>query len=423
MNLAELSIKRPIFISCIVFLMLILGFVSLKRMPVDLFPDVTFPTIFVQITYPGASPIDVEKQVATPIEDELGSLSGLKTITSNNLDSAAIIILQFKLGTDIKDVEQQVRNRINNARRKLPNDIKEPIIRRFDPADQAVITLAVLSKLEPAVIYDIVNEQIKPQIERIQDVGQLNIVGGRKQEIHVLVDKKKLQERNLSMLQVSQRIEETSKDVPIGKVENSKQETIMRTLGEFTDLDQLRNISVNFLGSDRAVKLKEIATVERSLEDVSRISSIDEKNAIFLDIFKQSGTNTVAVTDAVKETMLKINNYLKSKDLDAQLILIRDSSIPIRLNIADVKESITFGILLCIVVVFFFLGSFRSTFITGMALPNSLLGGFVIMFMMGFSINIMTLLALSLAVGLLIDDAIVVRENIFRHMEMGKNPI
>ncbi|MCK6599271.1 MAG: efflux RND transporter permease subunit [Bdellovibrionaceae bacterium] len=423
MNLAALSIKRPIFITCIVILMLIMGFVSLKKMPVDLFPDVTFPTIFVQITYPGASPIDVEKQVAKPIEDELGSLSGLKTLTSNNLDSAAFVILQFKLGTDIKEVEQQVRNRINNVRRKLPNDIKEPIIRRFDPADQAVMTLAILSKLDAAKLYDIVDEQIKPQVERIPDVGQLNIVGGRKQEIHILVDKDKLQDRNLSMSQISRRIEDTSKDVPIGKVENTKKETVLRTLGEFSSLSQIENISVNFLGSDRSVKLKEIATVERSLEDVKRVSSIDNQNAIFLDVFKQSGSNTVAVTDAVKSTMEKINAYLQQKNIDAKLILIRDSSIPIRLNIADVKESISIGILLCIVVVFFFLGSFRSTFITGMALPNSLLGGFVLMMMMGFSINIMTLLALSLAVGLLIDDAIVVRENIFRHMEMGKDPI
>lgn len=422
MNLAELSIKRPIFITCVVSLMLILGVICLKKMPVDLFPDVTFPTIFIQIAYPGASPVDVEKQVAKPIEDELGSLSGLKTITSNNLDSASIIILQFKLGSDIKEVEQQVRNRISNVRRKLPNDIKEPIIRRFDPADQAVITLAVISKMDAAKIYDIVDEQIKAQIERIPDVGQLNIIGGRKQEIHISVDKTKLQDRNLSMLQVSRRIEETSKDVPIGKVENLKQETVMRTLGEFADLEQIKNISINFLGSDRSVKLKEIAQVERSLADIKRISSIDNQNAIFLDVFKQSGTNTVAVSDAVKASMDKINEYLKNKNLDAKLILIRDSSIPIRLNIADVKGSITYGILLCIVVVFFFLGSVRSTFITGMALPNSLLGGFVIMFIMGFSINIMTLLALSLAVGLLIDDAIVVRENIFRHLEMGKKP-
>ena len=423
MNLALLSIKRPIFIICLVISMLVVGMLSLFKMPVDLFPDVTFPTIFVRVIYPGASPVDVEKQIAKPLEDELSSLSGLKTINSNNLDSVAVIIMQFKLGVDIKDIEQQVRNRINNARNKLPTDAKEPIVRRFDPADQAVITLAVISKLDPGALFDIVDESIKPQIERVSDVGQVNIIGGRKKEVHVLVNKKKMEDRNISMLQIAKRIEETSKDVPVGKIESNKSETVLRALGEFNNLEQIKNVSVNFIGSDRAIKLNEIARVERALEDETRLSSINGENAVFLDVFKQSGTNTVAVSNAVKDTLQKVNKYLEDKKVDAKLILIRDSSIPIRLNIKDVTESILLGILLCVVVVFLFLGSARSTFITGMALPNSLLGAFVIMYMIGFSINIMTLLALSLAVGLLIDDAIVVRENIFRHLEMGKKPI
>ncbi len=423
MNLALLSIKRPVFIICIVISMLVVGMISLFKMPVDLFPDVTFPTIFVRVVYPGASPVDVEKQIAKPLEDELSSLSGLKTINSNNLDSVAVIIMQFRLGIDIKDIEQQVRNRINNARNKLPSDAQEPIVRRFDPADQAVITLAVISKLDPGALFDIVDEAIKPQIERVSDVGQVNIIGGRKKEVHVLVNKKKMEDRNISMLQIAKRIEETSKDVPIGKIENSKNETVLRALGEFNDLEQIKNVSVNFIGSDRSIKLQEIARVERALEDQKRLSSINGDNAVFLDVFKQSGSNTVAVSNAVKATLEKVNKYLEDKKVDAKLILVRDSSIPIRLNIKDVTESILIGILLCVVVVFLFLGSVRSTFITGMALPNSLLGAFVIMYMIGFSINIMTLLALSLAVGLLIDDAIVVRENIFRHLEMGKKPI
>ena len=422
MNLAALSIKRPIFITCVVGLMLIAGGLSLKNMPVDLFPDVTFPAIFIHITYPGASPADVEKQVAKPIEDELGSLSGLKTMTSNNLDSVAIIVLQFKLGTDIKEAEQQVRNRINNARNKLPSEAKEPVIRRFDPADQPVMSLAVVSPLESGQLYDLVEEKIKPQIERIPDVGQVNLVGGRKKEIHILVNKNKLQDRNLSMTQIARRIQETSMDVPIGKVDDKNQEMTFRSLGEFVNLDQIKNVSVNFLGSDRPVKLNEVARVETSLEDQKRISTINGKNALMIEVYKQSGTNTVSVTDAVKATIGKVNTYIKEKKIDAELVLIRDSSVPIRLNIVDVKESIFIGVLLCIIVVFLFLGSARSTFITGMALPNSLLGAFVLMALAGFSINLMTLLALSLAVGLLIDDAIVVRENIFRHMEMGKSP-
>jgi hydrophobe/amphiphile efflux-1 (HAE1) family protein len=422
MNLSALSIKRPIFISCIVALMLILGVICLGKMPVDLFPDVTFPIISVQVTYPGASPIDLEKQVSKPIEDELGSLSGLKNMTSNNLDSAAIIILEFKLGTDVKEAEQQVRNRIGNIRRTLPNDIYEPVIRRFDPADQPVITLAITSNLPPGQAFDVASELIKPQFERINDVGQVTVVGGRKTEIQVLVDKNKIQDRQISMMQIAKRIEETSKDIPIGKVENSSKELLMRTSGEFSSLEAIKNVNVNFMGSDRAVLLSDVGRVERGLEDQKNMATIKGSPALLLQVFKQSGSNTVAVTDAVKKNLEKVNKYLEEKKIEAHVQVVRDMSRPIRLNVADVKESILIGIVLCVLVVFFFLGSGRSTFITGMALPNSLLGGFVVMYVMGFSINMMTLLALSLAVGLLIDDAIVVRENIFRHMEMGKDP-
>lgn len=423
MDLAGLSIRRPIFITCIVAFMLLVGAFSLTKMPVDLFPDVTFPVISIQVTYPGASPEDLEKQVSKPIEDELGSLAGLKTLTSNNLDSVAIIVLEFKLGTDVKEVEQEVRNRIGNIRRNLPRDIYEPVIKRFDPADQPIVVLAFSSSMEPGKAYDLVNESLKPQFERLNDVGQVEILGGRKQEIHVLIDKNKLQDHQVSMLQVSKRVEDTSRDTPIGKLDRSDKETIYRTTGEFQSLQQLEEVNVNFVGSDRAIKLKELGRVERSLEDRKTIGRINGQSALLMQVFKQRGANTIAVSDAVKKNIEKVNTYLKEKKINGEIKLVRDTALPIRLNVADVKESILIGIGLCIFVVFFFLGSARSTFITGMALPNSLLGGFIIMYAMGFSINIMTLLALSLAVGLLIDDAIVVRENIFRHMEMGKKPM
>lgn len=422
MNLPALSIKRPIFITCVVLLMLILGFFSLKKMPVDMFPDVTFPVLFVQVTYPGASPLDLEKQVSKPIEDELGSIAGLKTLTSNNLDSVAMIILEFNLGTDVKEVEQEVRNRLGNIRRNLPNDIDEPIVQRFDPADQPIVSLAVTTDLPPGEAYDVANETIKPRFERLQDVGKVDIFGGRKQEIHVLIDKKKLQDRKISMLQVSNKIVDTSRDIPIGKVENKKNEITLRTSGEFGSLKEIEEVNVSFVGSDKAVLVRDIGRVVRSLEDEKTIGRIAGKNALILSVYKQRGANTVAVADNIKENIEKVNVFLKEKQIKAEVSLVRDTSRPIRLNVFDVMESITIGIILCVIVVFFFLGSARSTFITAMALPNSLLGGFVIMYAMGFTINLMTLLALSLAVGLLIDDAIVVRENIFRHLEMGKKP-
>jgi hydrophobe/amphiphile efflux-1 (HAE1) family protein len=422
MSLAELSIKRPIFITCLVLLMLVVGFFSYKKMPVDQFPDVTFPIVSVQVVYPGASPVDIERQITKPIEDEVSSLPGLDTVTATNYDSMALILIKFNLGTDIKDSEQQVRNRISNIRNKLPDDSQEPIIRRFDPADQPIITIAVNSEMDPAELYDVANEQIKPLFERLANVGLVSIVGGRKKEVQVLVDKKKLQDRQLSMVQIAKRIEETSKDIPIGKYETADKETVYRTVGEFGSLSQLRDVSINFLGSDRPVKLSEVAEVKESIAKAQRFSSIDGKTALFLQVFKQSGANTVEVADRVKVQIDVVNSFLKEKKINAEATMVRDGSVPIRLNVADVKESIYIGILLCIIVVFFFLGSAKSTFITGLALPNSLLGGFILMYAMGFSLNIMTLLSLSLAVGLLIDDAIVVRENIFRHLEMGKDP-
>lgn len=423
MNLAELSIKRPIFITCLVSLMIVMGIFSFIKMPVDQFPDVTFPIVFVEVLYPGASPVDVERQISKVLEDELSSLPGLETISSYNYDSVAAIVVKFRLGIDIKESEQQIRNRVQNVRNKLPQDAKEPVIRRFDPADQPIMSISVNSKMNAGDLFDVTDATIKPFFERIQDVGLVRIIGGRKKEIQVLVDKNKLQERQLSMLQVAKKIEETSKDIPLGKVENAISETILRTVGEFNSLDQIRNVAVSFIGSDRSVKLSEIAKVEEGLETAQRFSSMNGKTAVFLEVYKQSGANTVAVADNVKKQVALVNDLLKEKKIDAEVVLIRDGAIPIRMNVADVKESILLGILLCVVVVFLFLGSARSTFITGLALPNSLLGGFVIMYAMGFSINIMTLIALSLAVGLLIDDAIVVRENIFRHLEMGKSPV
>lgn len=430
MNFAQLSIKRPIFITCIVSLMLVLGVISIKKMSVDMFPDVTFPTIFVQTVYKGTSPIDMEKLISKPIEDEMGSLPGLDKMYSQNAESASIVILTFRIGTDIKDSEQMVRNRLGNIRNALPKDIDEPMIRRFDPADQAIVQLAVKSTMRSDVLYDLVNETIKNQFETIAGVGQVNIIGGRKKEIQILVDKKKAQDHRISLLQVTERIKQTASDVPVGSLKNSRSETSVRASGEFADVEDISKVNLNFLGSDQVVKLSEIAKVEEGLQDEEtsfnfrgRENNFVRSPAILLAVYKQSGANTIEVADNVSKKITKVNELLKGLGKDASVSLVRETSRPIRLNVKDVTESILIGIALCVIVVFFFLGSFKSTLITGLALPNSLLGGFVIMYAMGFTINILTLLALSLAVGLLIDDAIVVRENIFRHLEMGKSPM
>jgi HAE1 family hydrophobic/amphiphilic exporter-1 len=420
MNLAKISISRPIFITCIVVLMLVIGALSVKKMGVDLFPDVTFPVVGIQTVYPGASPNDIENLVSKPIEEELGSLNGLENLRSINQESVSFVVAEFKLGSDIKNAEQQIRDRLGQVRRKLPDDIEEPLIRRFDPSDQPILRLAVESELPPAELFDLLDKKIKNALERVNGVGQVRILGSRKREIRVEINKEKLEDRELTMGQVAARLGATSKSVPLGKVEKGETESVYRTIGEFENLKAIENVVVQFV--DNPVRVSDLGVVVESLETENTRTTLNGKSAAFLDIYRQSGTNTIAVSEGIENVLGKINKDFLDQKIQAEIKVVRDGAKPIKLNVADVYESIIIGIVLCIIVVFFFLGSMRSTLITGLALPNSLLGAFIIMYSLGFTINIMTLLALSLAVGLLVDDAIVVRENIFRHLEMGKDP-
>jgi HAE1 family hydrophobic/amphiphilic exporter-1 len=423
MNLANLSIKRPVFITCIVTVILVVGWLSMNKLPVDLFPNVAFPVVTVTTIYPGAGPEEVETLVSKVYEEELSNLPGIKKLSTTNLENVSIVIAEFNFDTDIKYAEQQVRDRVTAAKKKLPTDIQEPTIRRLDPADQPIMTVSVKSKLPDGELFQLVDKKIKPLIEQVNQVGLVDIQGGRKREIKVELDRTKLKAREISASQVISRLQISGQNIPAGKVSDSTKDTVYRTLGEFKTLDQIRKTIVNFIGNDIPVTVNEVAKVSDSLQDRKNYGYYNGESAILLSIYKQSGTNTIAVTDAIKKKIEKINATLKIENLAIELKTVRDGSKPIKDNVDDVYDTILLGVLLTIFVVYFFLGSARSTFITGLALPNSLLGAFILLSYAGFSINIMTLLALSLAVGLLIDDAIVVRENIFRHLEMGEKPI
>ncbi len=423
MNLANLSIKRPVFITCIVTVILVVGWLSMGKLPVDLFPNVAFPIVTVSTIYPGAGPEEVETLVSKIYEEELSNLPGIKKLSTTNLENVSIVIAEFNFDVDIKYAEQQVRDRVSAAKKKLPTDIQEPVIRRIDPADQPILTVSVKSKISEGELFQVVDKKIKPLIEQVNQVGLVEIQGGRKREIKVELDRNKLKGHELSASQVVSRLQISGQNIPAGKVSNDKQDTVFRTLGEFKNLEQIKKTIVNFIGNDIPVTVNEIATVTDSLQDRKNFGYYNGEAAILLSIYKQSGSNTIAVSDAIKKKLIKINETLKNENIEIELKIVRDGSKPIKDNVDDVYETIILGVILTIFVVFFFLGSARSTFITGLALPNSLLGAFILLSYAGFSINIMTLLALSLAVGLLIDDAIVVRENIFRHLEMGKSPI
>lgn len=423
MSLADLSVKRPTFITCIIILMLTVGWLFARKLPVDLFPNIQFPIVFVSTIYPGAGPDEVETLVSKVLEDQVSTVSGIKSLRSISKEGVSILVAEFSMGADIKDAEQGVRERISAARNKLPDSIMEPIIRRLDPSEQPILILALTANLPQGELYDLASEVVRTKLEQVNQVGLVDILGGRKREIHVELDREKLKEYEVSAGLVSSRIGSAGQNVPAGKKSNSKTETLFRTVAEFSSIKDIESTVINFFGNDVPVTLGQIAKVTDNLQDETSRTYIDNKPALTFQVFRQSGSNTVQVADSVIERIAKINDEIKNMPGFPEVKLVRDGSKGIRVNLLDVKESITIGIILTIVVVFLFLGSGRSTIITGLALPNSLLGAFILMAMAGFTINIMTLLALSLSVGLLVDDAIVVRENIFRHIEMGKSSI
>lgn len=422
MNLSELAIKRPIFITCIVLVMLAVGYRSMRTLGVDLFPNVTFPVVVVTTVYPGASPDEIETLVSKPVEDEVSTISGIKRLSSNNLEGVSQVIAEFTLETDVKYAEQQIRDRVSSAKRNLPKDIDEPVIRRIDPGDQAILILSLNAGLNDQKLFDLADNVIKPRFEQISQVGLVEVIGGREREIHVELDRRKLKQYEISASQVAQRLNAAGENVPVGKVNQGQQELSFRSLGQFKKVSDIEKTIVNFFGSDVPITVANVGRVTDTVKDETSRAFVNGQKSVFILVYKQSGANTIAVAKNVLKQMDNINKTMADKEGKPSLQLIRNASVWIEANVTDVEESIFFGIFLAVIVVYFFLASGRSTIITGLALPNSLIGAFILMALAGFTINIMTLLALSLSVGLLIDDAIVVRENIFRHIEMGEDP-
>lgn len=422
MNLPELSIKRPIFITCVFLLMIIVGMLSLKRLPIDILPKVSFPFVSVNTSYDGASPEEVETLLTKPIEDVISSISGLKRLLSVSKNGYSQILAEFKMDSDIKDVEQQIRSKIAGIKDRLPWDAKEPNISRIDPDSQPFLILGLTADLPEQELYQLAKHTISPILEQVDQVGFVDITGGCKREIRVKLDVKKLKERDLSASQVVQRLGGSGQNTPTGKLESDGKETSYRVIGEFHAIKDIASTIVNFRGNEVPTVVGDVAEVIDGFEAQASYSYLNDKKALLFTVFRQPGSNTVAIANAVHKRIKSLNEELSSRPGSPKITIHFDLSKYIKMNIDDVKESIYIGIGLTVVVVFLCLGNFRSTFITSLALPNSILGAFLLMAIAGFSINMMTLLALSLSIGLLIDDAIVVRENIFRYMARGLAP-
>lgn len=422
MTPSSLSVRHPILIASIVILLLVLGGLSLKRLPIDLFPDVNFPTVIIVSSYPGAGPLEMETQISKVLEDQIASISGVKKVSSNNREGFSTVIAEFDLKTNLDFAEQQVRAKVTNSVRLLPDDLDLPVVRRISPSDAPILGVALESELPDGELYDLAKEVIAPQFEQVYQVGQVDILGGRKREVHVSLDRNKLANVNISATAISNSLRAGGRNVPAGKINGAETEYSFRTLAEYKSLESIMQTTLRAGNFGFPVNVGSVAEVQNSLQDEVSRTRVNGKKAILFNIFRQTGSNTVQVADNVIAKIDSINKNLETQGIKAKLSLVNDQSRRIRANVYDVFESIILGVLLTVIVVYFFLGSAKSTLITGFALPNSLLGACIFMAIFGFSINIMSLLAMSLVVGLLVDDAIVVRENIFRKLEAGMGP-
>jgi HAE1 family hydrophobic/amphiphilic exporter-1 len=422
MFLSDVSIKRPVFATMMMVALVVLGVVSYDRLAIDEYPDITYPTVIAQTTYPGASPDVMMRDISKPIEEALNTVQGIKEISSTSLEGVSIVRLQFNLGVDVAVAQQDVQAKVARIRRTLPPDIQDPIIQHFDPNDSPIMAIALTSKERPIrEITDLANEVVQTRLESIPGVGGVNIIGGNARQIRVQVDPAAMRAYGLSPAQLSAALQQENQEVPAGRIEGGATERLVRVTGRIVDPRSFADIPIT-VRSGTPVRISDVAVVVDGAEDrrtgAEIFTDTTSTPAVSLEVLKISGSNTVEVADAVKAMVKELEKQLPQ---DIQMTIIRDDSRRIRESLADVQVSIVLGAVLTIMIIYLFLNSWRSTVITGLTLPISIISAFFIMWVFNFTVNTMTLLALSLAIGLLIDDAIVVRENIVRHLEMGKS--
>jgi len=424
MFLSDVSIKRPVFATMMMVALVVLGIVSYQRLAIDEYPDVTYPTINVSVNYAGASPEVIMRQVAKPLEEALNTVQGIKEINSSSNQGRGNVRVTFNLGVDIGIAQQDVQAKVSRIRRALPPNIDEPQIQHFDPNDSPIMSVAMQSN-ERGIreLTDLAAEVVAIRLEAIQGVGGVNVNGGNQRQIKVQLDPNAMRAYNVSPVQVSQALARENQEVPAGRVSRGATEQLVSISGRITDPKMFGDIAVS-VRNGVPVKLSDVATIIDGAEERRSMAEIAGKGeepspTVSLDVLKISESNTVAVADSVRGVMRELQDHVLPRDV--KLTVIRDQSSKIRAALDDVQLTIILGAVLTILIIYLFLNSWRSTVITGLTLPVSIISSFFIMWVFSFTLNTMTLLALSLAIGLLIDDAIVVRENIVRHLEMGKD--
>jgi HAE1 family hydrophobic/amphiphilic exporter-1 len=418
MSLYGSAVKRPITTTLCFVTVVILGLFSLSKLPIDLYPDIDTNTIMVMTTYQGASAADIEQNVTRPLENVLNAVSDLKHITSKSRENVSVITLEFEYGHDIDVITNDVRDKLDMVSSALPDDAETPIIFKFSTDMIPIVLLSVQAEESMPGLYKILDDAVANPLARISGVGSVSISGAPKREIHIYVDPTRLEAYGISLETISNLIAAENRNVPGGSFDVGSDTYSLRVQGEFTSSDQMANIVVGSVNGNN-IYLSDVATIDDSVEERTQTTYNNGKKGAMIVIQKQSGANSVEIANKVQEMLPKLQKRLPS---DVKLGVIVDTSDNIRNTISSLVETVLYALLFVVIVVFFFLGRWRATLIITITIPISLIASFIYLAMSGDSLNIVSLSALSISIGMVVDDAIVVLENVTTHIERGADP-
>ena len=419
----QVSLKNPVFATMMMLAIVVLGLFSYQRMQVDQFPNIDLPVVVVTADYPGASPEIVESEVTKKIEEGVNSIAGVSALTSRSYEGQSVVIIEFQLYVNGRKAAEDVREKISAIRPNLRAEVKEPRVLRFDPSSRAIWSVAVLpensaTKMSAVELTNWADQTLKKRLENVRGAGAVNIVGGTKREINVYLNPQALESLGITADQVVNAVRNENQDLPIGSIRSLAQERVVKIDARMKRPEDFGKIIVA-RKNNIAVTIDQVARIADGAQEVDSLALYNGQRTLLLTVQKAQDENTIQVVDGLNKAVLEMKAALPP---GLKLELVTDSSRPIRVAVENVRRTLIEGALLTVLIVFLFLNSWRSTVITGLTLPISIIGTFLFMNLFGFTINNITLMALSLCVGLLIDDAIVVRENIVRHVLMGKTP-
>ncbi|MBL7809656.1 MAG: efflux RND transporter permease subunit, partial [Saprospiraceae bacterium] len=418
MNITETSIHRPSLIIVLFSVFALLGIIGYKNLSYELMPDFNQPVVVVRTGYPGATPEEVETSVSRKIEDALSNLEGVDYLVTKSLPNASVIIANLNYGTNLDQAILDAQRYIDNIRKDLPADILSPVMSKVSPNDLPIMSVSATSDLPATVFYQKMKDEYLPQIQQLKGVAEITLLGGEEREIQVKLNQEKLKYYRVSLPQVVEAVNRAGLDLPAGSVQTDRETNSVRLVGKFNTLEQLRNVQVAMPAPNSPVYLKDIAEVADDVREITSVSRFNGKNGIGLLLKKQGDANAVDVSKAVRRMFEKIEQQNAS---DGVKFIIADDSTDNTIAAVDsVVVDLILAVILVSLVMLLFLHSFRNSLIVLVAIPTSLITAFAVMWMLDYTLNLMTLLAMSLIIGILVDDAVVVLENIQRHLDEGK---